>query len=92
MLRRSLIIAQVFCLVANPAVAAEEIDEIFVTAVRRAVDSDQLSISIDTIAGESVRNDKLATDAFDDAVGVSLQQTTPGQGAAIVRGQKGSAV
>ncbi len=35
---------------------------------------------------------KLTTDALASVVGVSLQQTTPGQGAVIIRGLKGSAV
>ena len=36
--------------------------------------------------------EKLTTDALSDQVGVYVQQTTPGQGAAIIRGLKGSAI
>ena len=36
---------------------------------------------------EAVDSAKLVTDALAATVGVSLQQTTPGQGAAIIRGQ-----
>ena len=87
-----LILFQALCLVVSLPASAEEIDEIFVTAVRRAVDTDQLSIAVDTVGGEDVRNNRLLTNALASATGVMVQQTTPGQGAAIVRGQKGSAV
>lgn len=80
------------CLASTPHAAAQEIDEIFVTAARRAVDIDQLSLAIDTIERESLEQHHLLTEALAEATGVFLQQTTPGQGAAIVRGQKGSAV
>ena len=83
---------QASCLIACFPAHAEEIDEILVTAVRRAVAEDQLSISLDTVEREAVVSNVLLTDALRDAPGVFLQQTTPGQGAAIVRGQKGSAV
>ena len=83
---------QVSCLIACFPAHADEIDEIVVTAVRRAVAEDQLSISLDTVERDQVARNVLLTDALRDAPGVFLQQTTPGQGAAIVRGQKGSAV
>ncbi len=80
------------CLIACFPAHAEEIDEILVTAVRRAVAEDQLSISLGTVERDEVMRSVLLTDALRNAPGVFLQQTTPGQGAAIVRGQKGSAV
>ena len=83
---------QASCLIACFPAQAEPIDEILVTAVRRAVAEDQLSISLDTVDRDEVARNVLLTDALADAPGVFLQQTTPGQGAAIVRGQKGSAV
>lgn len=83
---------QASCLIACFPAHAEEIDEIFVTAVRRAVAEEQLSISVDTVERDKVTRNALLTDALATAPGVFLQQTTPGQGAAIVRGQKGSAV
>ncbi|MEM7610450.1 MAG: TonB-dependent receptor [Pseudomonadota bacterium] len=68
-----------------------EIDEIVVTATRRPVASDSVSTPISVI---DVSAGKLGpvTDALGAQSGVFLQQTTPGQGAAIVRGLKGSAV
>ena len=83
---------QASCLIACFPAHAEPIDEILVTAVRRAVAEDQLSISLETVDRDTVARNVLLTDALRDVPGVFLQQTTPGQGAAIVRGQKGSAV
>ena len=85
-------IFQVSCLVAFFPAQAEEIEEILVTAVRRAVVEEQLSVALDTLEAVDVQQHALLTDALADATGVHLQQTTPGQGAAVVRGQKGSAV
>ena len=85
-------IVQAVCLFACLPAHAEEIEEILVTAVRRAVVEEQLSVALDTLDAEEVRQSVLLTDALADAAGVHLQQTTPGQGAAVVRGQKGSAV
>ncbi|MDX1508329.1 MAG: TonB-dependent receptor, partial [Woeseiaceae bacterium] len=70
----------------------EGIDEIVVTAMRRPVRADSLAFSIGTVEADAVAFKPLLTDAIDNVVGVALQQTTPGQGAAIVRGQRGSAV
>ena len=83
---------QAACLIACIPAQAEEIDEILVTAVRRAVVEDQLSMSLSSIGEEEVERHVLLTDALATANGVHLQQTTPGQGAAIIRGQRGSAV
>ena len=83
---------QAICLFACLPAHAEEIEEILVTAVRRAVVEEQLSVALETLDAEQVRQSVLLTDALADAAGVHLQQTTPGQGAAVVRGQKGSAV
>ena len=85
-------IFQVSCLIACLPAHAEEIDEILVTAVRRAVVEDQLSISLSEVDADEIRRHALVTDALATANGVHLQQTTPGQGAPIIRGQKGSAV
>ncbi|MDJ0907424.1 MAG: TonB-dependent receptor [Woeseiaceae bacterium] len=83
---------QASCLIACFPAHAEPIDEVVVTAVRRAVAEDQLSVALGTVGREDVSAEMLVTDALANAAGVFLQQTTPGQGAAIVRGQKGSAV
>jgi outer membrane receptor protein involved in Fe transport len=85
-------IIQATCLSACLPATAEEIDEILVTAVRRAVVEDQLSVALSTVSRDDVSRKTLITDAFANATGVHLQQTTPGQGAAIIRGQKGSAI
>ncbi|NOR35343.1 MAG: TonB-dependent receptor, partial [Woeseiaceae bacterium] len=90
--RTNLILIQAICLFACLPAQAEEIEEILVTAVRRAVVEEQLSVTLDTLDTKVVQQHTLLTDALADATGVHLQQTTPGQGAAIVRGQKGSSV
>ena len=71
---------------------ASRIDEVVVTAMRRPVRLDSLAFSVETVDAEAVAARNLLTDSVGDAVGVALQQTTPGQGAAIVRGQRGSSV
>ena len=80
---------------ATPVVAntdGVDLDEVIVIASRRPVDSDDLSSSLSLIDREDVLRQKLTTDALASNVGVYLQQTTPGQGAAIIRGLKGSAI
>jgi len=91
-LQRFLLILQALCLLVTLPAHAQEIDEILVTAVRRAVAEDQLAIALTSLDGAEVKQHKLVTDALADTVGVQLQQTTPGQGAAIIRGLKGSAI
>lgn len=92
MRRITRIFVPALCLAASLPAYSQEIDEIRVTAVRRAVAEEQLSISLSEFdAGESGRH-SIVTDALAGAAGIQLQQTTPGQGAAIIRGQKGSAV
>lgn len=61
-------------------------------ATRRTVSTAEISSGLTLVDGESVRQQKLVTDALDANVGVFLQQTTPGQGAAIIRGLKGSSI
>ena len=77
-----------------PALAQdnEAIDEIQVTATRRQIDTEEVSAALTLVPGENIRNSKLTTDALKMQPGVFLQQTTPGQGAAIIRGLKGSEV
>ena len=53
---------------------------------------DDLSTALTIVSADEVREQKLVTDALASGVGTYLQQTTPGQGAAIVRGLKGSSV
>ena len=80
---------------ALPMTAAADddvLDEITVLATRRPVGIESVSVSVATVGRDEVVARKLTTDALRDLVGVNLQQTTPGQGAAIIRGLKGSAV
>jgi len=74
------------------AASESEIDEVVVTATRRAVSSEQVSSGLTLVDSERVAAEKLITDALASTVGVYLQQTTPGQGAAIIRGLKGSSI
>ncbi len=70
----------------------ERLDEILVTATRRTVSIAEVSSGLTLVDGASAREQKLVTDALDVEVGAFLQQTTPGQGAAIIRGLKGSSI
>ena len=81
--------------VITPAAAMAEqaeIDEVMVTATRRPVISSSIPAGLTLLDGETVKAQKLVTDALASGVGVNLQQTTPGQGAAIIRGLKGSSI
>ena len=69
-----------------------DLDEVIVIASRRPAGSEGLSTALSLIDRESVLRQKLTTDALMSNIGVYLQQTTPGQGAAIIRGLKGSAI
>lgn len=66
------------------------IDEIQVTGTRRAVDTGDVSAALTIVSSEEIAAGKLMTDALAAEVGIFVQQTTPGQGAAIIRGLKGS--
>lgn len=76
----------------SSAIDVDEIDEVVVTATRRATRSDEVSSGLTLLGRDAVRAEKLVTDALASNVGVYLQQTTPGQGAPIIRGLKGSAI
>jgi len=68
------------------------LDEVVVTATRRPVVADDISSALTFADRDEVLAGLLVTDALSTQVGVYLQQTTPGQGAAIIRGLKGSAI
>ena len=81
--------------IATPALASTtstEIDEVVVTASRRPVAAGDISSALSLVDRDAVLTQKLTTDALSSNVGVYLQQTTPGQGAVIIRGLKGSAI
>jgi len=70
----------------------EEIEEIQVTATRRPVSVQDVSAALTVVTTEEITRARLVTDALAAKPGVFVQQTTPGQGAAIIRGLKGSEV
>jgi outer membrane receptor protein involved in Fe transport len=79
-------------ILADVSVAQDEIDEVLVTATRRTVSTAEISSALSLVSNAELESQKLVTDALDANVGVFLQQTTPGQGAAIIRGLKGSSI
>ncbi|MGB5332341.1 MAG: TonB-dependent receptor [Woeseiaceae bacterium] len=80
--------------VAPLIVAADdyELEEVLVTATRRVISSEEVSSGLTIVTREQIQAQKLVTDSLASNVGVFLQQTTPGQGAAIIRGLKGSSI
>ncbi len=72
--------------------ASDEIEEIQVTATRRPVSADAASAALTLIDQDELIGAQLVVDALAAQPGLFLQQTTPGQGAAILRGLKGSEV
>ncbi len=72
--------------------ATTPIDEVTVTVKRRLASASDVSSAVTIVDGSFVQGQKLTTDALAANVGTFLQQTTPGQGAAIVRGLYGSSV
>jgi outer membrane receptor for ferrienterochelin and colicin len=70
----------------------EAIDVIQVTATRRPVQMAGVSAALTLVHEDKIQSSKLTTDSLAMEPGIFLQQTTPGQGAAIVRGLKGSEV
>ena len=94
-LRHLLLTCALVSVIAAPAAAttaSTEIDEVVVTASRRPVASGDISSALSLVDRDAVLSQKLTTDALSAKVGIYLQQTTPGQGAAIIRGLKGSAI
>jgi outer membrane receptor protein involved in Fe transport len=82
-------------IVTSPGLASavhDPIDEIFVTATRRPTSTSQISSASSLVDGQTVQKQQLTTDALRSLVGVFVQQTTPGQGAAIIRGLRGSSI
>jgi outer membrane receptor protein involved in Fe transport len=75
-----------------PAAGQEPIEEIQVTATRRPAAVSEVSAALTVVSAGEIARAKLVTDALAARPGVFLQQTTPGQGAAIIRGLKGSEV
>lgn len=80
------------CCAATAASSAASIDEIQVTATRRTTNLSDISIAVTVVGAEQLDLGNLATDALAGQAGAFLQETTPGQGAVVVRGMKGSEV
>ena len=74
------------------SIADETIDEIQVTATLRPAAASDVSAALTLISTNEILEAKIITDALAAQPGIFLQQTTPGQGAAIIRGLKGSEV
>ena len=74
------------------AAGQETIEEIQVTATRRPAALREVSAALTVVTAEEIARAKLVTDSLAARPGVFVQQTTPGQGAAIIRGLKGSEV
>ena len=77
---------------AAPAAERGPLDEIVVTATRREASVDSIPEAVTVIPADAIGAGQLAVEALAGTVGGYVQQTTPGQGAAIIRGLKGSAV
>ena len=90
--RPALLLSALFLHATAALADVDTIDEIQVTATRRPTTQDDVSAALSIISVDEIIGQKLATDALDSQPGVYLQQTTPGQGAAIIRGLKGSEI
>lgn len=94
--RVSFIALAALCGLLGPYTAQAEddgaLDEVVVSATRRAAATSEISAAISVVDANRARTQKLVTDALASSPGVFLQQTTPGQGAAIIRGLKGSSI
>jgi outer membrane receptor protein involved in Fe transport len=77
---------------AVPAAADTPIDEVLVTVKHRDTPLNEVAAAVVLINAETIAAQDLLTDVFQSSPGVFLQQTTPGQGAAVMRGVRGSAV
>jgi len=78
---------------AASAPAAEPvIDEIQVTATRRATSIRDISAGLTRVGREEIDGEALITDALAFEPGLYRQQTTAGQGQVIIRGLKGSEI
>ena len=84
----ALLVALPVCGLADDA----PIDEIAVTATPRPASYREISAALSRVADDALELNSLTTDALQGSVGVTVQETTPGQGAAIIRGLKGSSV
>lgn len=89
---RLFVIVVAFCPPIAIAADDDTLTEIVVSSARRAVPVAEVPVAISLIERDDIVEESVLTDALANLSGVYLQQTTPGQGAAIVRGLKGSAI
>ena len=91
--RRQLLVTTLLLVLAPAASMAEAaIDEIQVTASRRALERSEVSSAVTVVNADAALRSNVITDALAAQPGSFLQETTPGQGAVIIRGLKGSEV
>ncbi len=84
-------------LLASHSVAADkldQIDEITVTATRKETAKRNVASAVTVVSGSDLQSGlpQVAMEALRAQPGIFFQQTTPGQGVAIIRGLKGSQV
>ncbi|NIV18928.1 MAG: TonB-dependent receptor [Woeseiaceae bacterium] len=93
---KSPFLTAVFLAATFPALANDDdsvaIDEIQVTTSRRALERYEVSAAVSVVDTQADAVLNVMTDALRDQPGSFLQETTPGQGAVIIRGLKGSEV
>lgn len=77
------------CSLANASVG---IDEIQITVTRRAMMLSNIPTVVTIVAADKLALYGLVTDALASEAGAFVQETTPGQGAIIIRGMKGSEI
>lgn len=88
-------LAASFVLPLDTAIAADNsltIDEVIVAVARRETSTRDVGAALSVVDTSLVTHSQVITDALADAPGVFLQQTTPGQGALIIRGLRGSSI
>lgn len=78
----------------NPDSTAFELEPLVVTATRLATTTDELAVAVNLVGRAEIREqpNRLLLDALVAEPGVLVQQTTAGQGAAVVRALTGSQV
>ncbi len=88
-------LAASFVLPLDTAIATDSsliVDEIIVSATRRETSARDVGAGLSVVDASLIARSQVITDALADAPGVFLQQTTPGQGALIIRGLRGSSI
>ena len=90
--RHTVLIGALLACLGAQANTDAEFDEIQVTATRKAVSSKSISTGVTVVRADEIALSSLVTDALSHQLGAFVQETTPGQGAVIIRGMKGSEI